>query len=78
MNPSSLPPKPDNKRFILLPYTNRKCEKFAFRLKNLVDSNFIDLDFNVAFKRPRTIGHLFYGSLDSETLPYILVVAKFL
>ncbi len=59
MKPSSLPPKPDKKRFIVLPYTNRKCEEFAFRLKNLVDSNFNDLDFNVAFKTPRTIGHLF-------------------
>jgi len=59
MNQSSPPPKPDKKRFIVLPYTNRKCEEFSFRLKNLVDSNFNDLDFNVAFKTPRTIGNLF-------------------
>jgi len=53
------PPKPDTKRFIVLPYTSKKCEEFAIRLKNLVTNNFADLDFNVAFQTPRTVGHLF-------------------
>jgi hypothetical protein len=53
------PPKPDTKSFIVLPYTSKKCEDFAIRLRNLVTSNFAEVDFNVAFQTPRTVGHLF-------------------
>jgi hypothetical protein len=47
------------KRFLKLPYVNRKCEDFAFRLKQLVESNYTQVDFNVAFQAPMTIGKLF-------------------
>ncbi len=47
------PPKPDTKRFIVLPYTSKKCEDFAIRLRNLVTSNFAEVDFNVAFQTPQ-------------------------
>jgi len=53
------PPKPENKRFIVLPYTSKKCEDFGSRLRKLIVNNFKDLDFNVAFQTPRTVGHLF-------------------
>ena len=44
------------KRFIVLPYCNSKAEKFADRLKHLVESNFDQIDMNVAFKAPNEIG----------------------
>ena len=47
------------KRFIKLPYVNRKCEDYAFRLKQLVNKNYPQIDFNVAFQAPMTIGKLF-------------------
>ena len=43
----------------MLPYTSKKCEDFAIRLRNLVTSDFAEVDFNVAFQTPRTVGHLF-------------------
>jgi len=42
-----------------LPYANRKVEDFAVRLKALVEDNYTQVDFNVAFKAPNTIGNLF-------------------
>ena len=51
--------KSKNTRFLVLPYVNRKCEDFAHRIRHLVNSNFADMDFNVAFQTPRTIGNLF-------------------
>jgi hypothetical protein len=47
------------KKFIVLPFTQRKCEDFANRLKRLVNDNFPKIDFNVAFQTPRSIGSLF-------------------
>ncbi len=47
------------KKFIVLPFTQRKCEDFANRLKRLVNDNFPQIDFNVAFQTPRSIGSLF-------------------
>jgi len=59
----TLPPQPkqpkETKRFIVLPYANRKVEDFAVRLKALVEDNYTQVDFNVAFKAPNTIGNLF-------------------
>ena len=59
----SLPiqPKPvkEFKRFIVLPFVNRKAEEFAVRLKALVEENYTQVDFNVAFKAPNTISNLF-------------------
>ena len=47
------------KRFIVLPYVNRKAEDFAFKLKHLVETNNSTVYFNVAFKTPNTIGNMF-------------------
>jgi hypothetical protein len=54
-------PKPEKqyKRFIVLPFVNRKAEDFAVRLKTLVEENYTQVDFNVAFKAPNTIGNMF-------------------
>ena len=38
--------EPELKRFIVLPYANRKCEDFAIRLKRLVSNSFPQVDFN--------------------------------
>ena len=38
---------------------HRKADEYAVRLKNLVCSNFPQVDFNVAYKAPFTIGELF-------------------
>ena len=46
-------------RYIVLSSLNKKAEDFAKRLKNLIRDNFKQVDFNVAFKSPRTIGDLF-------------------
>lgn len=37
----------------------RKCEDYAFRLKQLVESHYTQVDFNVAFQAPMTIGKMF-------------------
>lgn len=47
------------KRFIVLPFGGQKSEEFGTKLKNLVESNFPQVDFNVAFQTPSTIGNLF-------------------
>ena len=47
------------KKFIVLPYANRNCEEFATRLKNLLEQNYSETEFNVAFQTPSTIGKLF-------------------
>ena len=50
--------RPD-KRFFKLPYVGKKCEDFAFRLKKIVEDTFIEVEFNVAFQSPHTIGKMF-------------------
>ena len=47
------------KRFLKLPYVNRKCEDFAHRFKILVVGHFPQVDLNVAFETPATIGEMF-------------------
>jgi len=47
------------KSFLVLPFVNRKVEDFAVRLKALVEDNYTQLDFNVAFKSQNTIGNMF-------------------
>ena len=47
------------KRFIVLPYVSNKAENLVKRLKELVNNNFENLEFNVAFKAPSEIGQLF-------------------
>ena len=46
-------------RFLKLPYVSNKCENYAFKLKNLIESNFPQVEFNVAFTTPLNIGKLF-------------------
>jgi len=38
---------------------NKKAEDFAVRLKALVEENYTQVDFNVAFKAPNTICNMF-------------------
>ena len=57
--PKQPKPQKEVKRFIVLPFVNRKAEEFAVRLKALVENNYTQVDFNVAFKAPNTIGNLF-------------------
>jgi len=52
-------PEKEVKRFIKLPFVNNKCEDFAKRLKLLVNKNYPQVEFNVAFQAPMTIGKLF-------------------
>lgn len=52
-------PEKEIKRFLKLPYVGRKCEDFAFRLKKTVNEYFPQVEFNVAFQAPMTIGKLF-------------------
>jgi hypothetical protein len=46
------------KRFLKLPYVNRKCEDFAFRLKSTIEEYYPQVEFNVAFQSPMTIGKM--------------------
>ena len=48
-------PKKKPKRSLKLPYVSRKCEDFGLRLKNLVETNFQQVQFNVAFQTPLNI-----------------------
>jgi hypothetical protein len=48
-----------SKRFIVLPYVSKKCEDFSRKLKSLVKRSYAQVDFNVAFQAPMTIGKLF-------------------
>ena len=50
---------PKQKRFIVLPYTNRKMDNFAQRLTTVVNSTFEQVDLKIAFKAPSEIGKLF-------------------
>ncbi len=51
--PSAEQVKP-GKRFIVFPFVHRNAEDFGIRLK--VKVNYPQVDFNVAFKAPKTIG----------------------
>ena len=58
--PKQLKPQKELKRFIVLPFVNRKAEDFAVTLKALVEDNYTQVDFNVAYKAPKTILPLQY------------------
>jgi predicted GIY-YIG superfamily endonuclease len=47
------------KKFIVLPYVHRDCEKFAIKLEHLVNGNLPQVEFNVAYQTPKTIGSYF-------------------
>lgn len=75
--PSNKEPQKETKRFIVLPFVNRKVEDFAVRLKALVEVNYSQVDFNVAFKSPKTIGNLFpFKDKVRDTESQSLVVYK--
>jgi hypothetical protein len=48
-SPSTQPEKVEkpNKCFLKLPYTGRKCEGFAYRMKKTIENTFEDVEFNV-------------------------------
>ena len=57
--PAAVEPAKPVKKFLKLWYVNRKCEDFAHHLKILVVGHFTQVDLNVAFKTPATIGEMF-------------------
>ena len=57
--PTEPKPKKELTRFIVLPFVSKKAEDFSVRLKTLVEENYSQVDFNVAFKAPQTIGNMF-------------------
>ncbi len=65
-----------------MPYTNRNCDDFAIRLKQVVSSNFPQVEFNVAFQPPTTIGSFFSfkdrikSNLEKSMVVYRIKCAK--
>ena len=51
--------KDSQKRFIVLPYSNHRVDKFAEKLTNLVKKNYPQIDLKVAFKAPNEIVKMF-------------------
>ncbi len=75
--PNQPKPQKETKRFIVLPFVNKKAEDFAVRLKSLVEESYSQVDFNVAFKSPKTIGSLFpFKDQIKEKTSQSLVVYK--
>lgn len=67
----------ETKRYIVLPYVGPKSEDFSLKLKSLVTTNFPQVDFNVAFKTPTTIGSFFpFKDKAKDTEAQSLVVYK--
>lgn len=67
----------DIKRYIVLPYVGPKSDEFSDKLKGLINSNFPQIDFNVAFQTPQTIGSFFpYKDKVKEAQAQSLVVYK--
>jgi len=65
------------KRFLVLPYANKKADVFASKLTKLVTNNFPDVDFKVAFKAPNEIGKMFpFKDNIKETQKRSLVIYK--
>ena len=63
--------------YIVLPFVNRKEEEYAVRLKSLKEENYTQVDFNVAFKAPSTIGNMFpLKDRTKDTSGQSLVVYK--
>ena len=65
-------------KFIVLPYVSNKCEQFALKLRKLVKDNIDNVDLNIAWKAPKTIGNFFpykdkvTNNLDKSYLIYKL------
>ena len=75
--PTQPRPEKAHTRFIVLPFMNPKVEDFAVKLKTLVESNYTQVDFNVAFKAPSTIGNMFPFKDKTRDIPsQSLVVYK--
>ena len=48
-----------SKRFIILPYVNDRVEQYGKRLTRLINNFYPKVDFKVAFKAPKELGHFF-------------------
>ena len=46
--------------FTSLTFVSKKAEQFRVKLKTLVNENYPEVDFNVAFKAPKKIGSFFH------------------
>ena len=65
------------KRYIVLPYVGPKSDEFSEKLKSLVNSNFPQIDFNVAYQTPQTIESFFpYKDKVKDAEAQSLVVCK--
>ena len=55
------------KRFLVLPYVTRNCEEIVrrVRLKKTVNESFPQVEFNVAFQAPMTIGGKLFPFKDN-------------
>jgi hypothetical protein len=75
--PNQPKPQKETKRFIVLPFVNKKAEDFTVSFKSLVEESYSQVDFNVAFKSPKTIGSLFpFKDQIKEKTSQSLVVYK--
>ena len=76
--PIQAPPqsKTREKKYIVLPYSNFKAEKFATKLTKLVNETFPQVDMRVAFRAPNEIG--MFPFKENVKDPYLksLVVYK--
>ena len=65
------------KKYICLPYVNRKADEFAQRLTKIVNETFPKIELRVAFKAPNEIGKMFpFKDNLKETYKQSLVVYK--
>jgi hypothetical protein len=68
--PPTPPPTTKQKKYIVLPFSNYKAEKFATRLTRLVNETFPQVELRVAFRAPNTIGNMFPYK-DNVKDPYL-------
>ena len=68
--PPTPPPTTKQKKYIVLPFSNYKAEKFETRLTMLVNETFPQVELRVAFRAPNTIGNMFPYK-DNVKDPYL-------
>ena len=65
------------KKYIVLPYSNKKVDAFAEKLTKLVNDTFEQVDLKIAFKAPNEIGKMFpFKDNNKKTEAQSLVVYK--
>jgi hypothetical protein len=76
--PNQPKPQKETKRFIVLPFVNKKAEDFAVRLKSLVEESYSQVDFIMLhLNHLKTIGSLFpFKDQIKEKTSQSLVVYK--